>query len=104
MSIVSDAIHGARSLRADYRLANHIKATFFYRTDSSDVRAALSNQADDFCTLAKAASLTYLSVDDSAPRSCAVKVLSEQLTLLVDLTGLLNIDDEIARLTKDKER
>jgi hypothetical protein len=33
MDVVKEAIHGARSLRSDYRVANHIKADFSFRSE-----------------------------------------------------------------------
>ena len=33
MDIVKEAIHGARSLRSDYRVANHVKADFSFRSE-----------------------------------------------------------------------
>jgi valyl-tRNA synthetase len=70
-------------------------------------------QGNDFCTLAKGNFLTFhdVSSGDSSvgnvsevPKGCCVKVLSDQLSLLVDLSGIIDIETEIIRLSKDKER
>jgi valyl-tRNA synthetase len=68
------------------------------------VRSVFEAQSQDFCTLAKGNSLQYLAPGDEAPKGCCVKVLSENASLLVNLTGILDIDVEIARLTKEMER
>jgi valyl-tRNA synthetase len=44
MEIVKEAIHGARSLRADYRVANHIKADFYFKSESAEIQATLAAQ------------------------------------------------------------
>merc|ERR1712000_743716 len=104
MSMVNDTIHAARSLRSDYKVPNHVQATFFIQTTSDEVADVLSVQADDFCTLAKGASLTRLRNDIPIPKGCCIKVINDQLSLLVDLSGLINVDDEIARLEKEVAR
>lgn len=45
MEVVKEAIHGARSLRADYRVPNHVKADFYFRSESEEVRRTLTEQA-----------------------------------------------------------
>lgn len=104
MEVIKDAIHGARSLRTDYRIANHTKAHFYYQSDSADVQRIVQSQEDDFCTLAKASCLTLLPSNLPTPKGYCIKVLSDQFTLLIDLTGLIDIEQEIARLTKDVDR
>jgi len=104
VGLVQNAIHGARSLRADYKIANHIKGDFYFRTESAELKDALLAQASDFCTLARGNHLRYLSSGEEAPKGCCVKVLSDSLSLLVDLTGIIDVDTEIARLNKEIER
>lgn len=104
MDTVKHAIHGARSLRSDYRVANHIKADFYFRSTSVTEKEMLMSQADDFCNLAKGNCLKFLDDGVVNPKNCCVKVISDQITLLVDLTGILDIDAEIKRLEKEVER
>jgi valyl-tRNA synthetase len=104
MELVKEAIHGARSLRADYKIANHIKADFYFRTESTQVRDTLLKQAGDFCTLARGNCLLFLDGAKEAPSGCCVKVLNDSLSLLVDLTGIIDVETEVARLTKEIER
>ena len=40
----------------------------------------------------------------NAPRGCCVKVLSDQSSLLVNLSGLIDVDAEVARLASEVER
>lgn len=85
-------------------MPNHVKADFYYRSDSAEVLRALAAQEDDFCTLAKGHHLRVIATDLSVPKGCCLKVISDQLSVLVDLTGLIDVDVEIARLQKDIER
>lgn len=104
MQLVKDAITGARSIRADYKIPNHVKADFYFRSSSAKVKEALSTQTVDFCTLAKGNCLKFVDEGEETPKNCCVKVISDQLSLLVDLTGLLDIDAELKRLTKEEDR
>lgn len=61
-------------------------------------------QADDFCTLSKGNFLRHLAASEEAPKGCCVKVLSDRCSLLVNLTGIIDIEQEIARLQKELER
>lgn len=99
MEVVKDAIHGARSLRADYKF--HVKADFYFRTESPEVADILNAQQQDFCTLAKANCFEMLGAGAEAPRGCSTKVISDKLSILVNLTGIINVDTEIARLSKE---
>lgn len=104
MQTVTSAIQAARSLRADYFLPNHVKAKFFYFSENPEIQAALSQQSDDFCTLAKGESLTQLQKPEDAPKGCSVKIISDQLSLYVDLRGLVNAQDEVTRLSKEVDK
>lgn len=71
----------------------------------------ISAQSDDFCTLAKGNSLIYHDVRTDAstgvstiPKGCCIKIISDQLSILIDLTNVIDIDIEIVKLNKDKEK
>jgi valyl-tRNA synthetase len=104
MGIVKDTIHSARSLRADYRVANNTKADFYFRTESPEVETIVTSQASDFCTLAKGNFLRLIAPSEANPKNTCIKVVSDQLSLLVDLTGLIDVEQELQRLGKEKER
>jgi valyl-tRNA synthetase len=104
MHHIKEAIHSARSLRVQYKIPNHVKANFFFRSENEEVKAAVLTQANDFCTLAKGNHLLYFASGQDIPKGFCIQVVSDQLSLLVDLTGLIDIETEIARLTKDIER
>lgn len=106
MAIVKELIHSARSLRTQYKIANHVKADFYFKTDSEAVKRAVLEQADDFCTLAKGTFLQFaeLAEGQPLPKGYCISVVSDQLSLLVNLTGLIDIDTELVRLSKEVER
>lgn len=103
MKVVKDAIHDARSIRSDYKVPNHVKVSFLFKSTSVNVVRALTAQSQDFCILARAASLTHLPVEADVPKGSSVKVVSEFLTLVLDMAGLIDTDAELHRLTKEKE-
>jgi valyl-tRNA synthetase len=107
METVKELIHSARSLRVQYKIANHIKADFYFKTDSLTLKESILAQADDFCTLAKGNFLQWIDLsgeDSSLPKGYCITVVSDQLSLLVNLTGLIDIDTELIRLKKEIER
>jgi len=104
MESVKDVIHAARSLRKQYNVANHIKADFYFKTDSEVIAEALTAQAEDFVTLARGHFLQRFEDGADIPRGYCIKVVSDQVSLLVNLTGLLDIDTELTRLAKELER
>jgi valyl-tRNA synthetase len=104
MSIIKDMIHHARSLRVDYHIANHIKADFYFRTDSKEVESIIKIQMEDFCTLSKGNFLKQILPDIDPPKGASIKVISDNLCLLIDLTELIDLDMELNRLEKEKSR
>jgi valyl-tRNA synthetase len=106
MELVKESIHSARSLRSTYRIQNNTKAKFYFKTDSSSIRSLVEDQSDDFCTLAKGECLQYLELSEgmSLPKGHGLTVVSDQLSLLVDLTKLIDVETELSRLSKEVER
>jgi valyl-tRNA synthetase len=104
MEVVKEAIHVARSIRTDYKIANHVKPHFFYRHTGPNNFFQDASLRLDFCTLARGESLSEIASDLPAPKSCCVKVINDQISLLIDLTGIIDVDIELARLTKEVER
>lgn len=95
-------LKSGRSIRADYRIANNVKVNFSFSTDSADMRRIMEAQAADFCTLSKSESIVYF--EGELPTGWSVKVVSDKLTLLVNLAGLVDVDAELERLQKDVTR
>ena len=103
MEMVKELIHGGRSLRSDYKLANHVKADFYYTCSSPEMSSVITAWAQDFNTLARANQLSPLGADGAQKGFC-VKVISDQTSLFIDLTEIIDVASEILRLSKERER
>ena len=104
MTLLKSVVNGARSVRTEYKVPNHVKADFYYSCSDADTRSAVTLQAEDFCTLAKGSCLRALDPSEGVPPGCCIKVVSENLSLLVDLTGVIDAVVETQRLQKERER
>jgi len=104
MTLLKSVVNGARSIRTEYKVPNHVKADFYFSSPDADTRAAVALQAEDFCTLAKGNGLQPLDPSEGVPPGCCIKVVSENLSLLVDLSGVIDADVETQRLQREKER
>jgi len=105
MELIKEMIASARSLRADYNVTSgSVKTNFYYRSDSPEVIAAINVFEMDFCTLAKGNYLKLLNPIGEAPKGCCIRVINDRVTLFIDLSGIIDIDGEISRLEKEKER
>jgi valyl-tRNA synthetase len=99
-SLVLETVTGARSLRAQYSLAN--KPAHFHCVFSNDSERAsiLEGRKDDCSTLMRAASVT-IGNDITPPKGCGQKLVDDKLSVLVDLKGLVDADAEIKKLQKE---
>lgn len=43
VELLKELVHGARSLRTEYRVANNVKAAFYFRAEDSAVRQSILN-------------------------------------------------------------
>mmetsp|Transcript_6071 Transcript_6071/g.19795 ORF Transcript_6071/g.19795 Transcript_6071/m.19795 type:complete len:475 (-) Transcript_6071:294-1718(-) len=99
-AVVLACATAARSLRAQYDLRPKVAAKFFVKIKDSKTADRFQAQQQDFVTLANAETLTVLREDDPDPDGCAITIVDEALTVLVDLKGLVDVDAEITKLTK----
>jgi len=99
-SLVLETVTGARSLRAQYGLAN--KPAHFHCVFSNDSERAsiLEGRKDDCSTLMRAASVS-IGNNVTPPKGCGQKLVDDKLSVLVDLKGLVDADAEIKKLQKE---
>jgi len=99
-ALVLETVTGARSLRAQYALAN--KPAHFHCVFSNDAERAsiLEGRKDDCSTLMRAASVS-IGNNVSPPKGCGQKLVDDKLSVLVDLKGLVDADAEIKKLQKE---
>lgn len=92
-------IKACRSLRASYHIANK-QLTHLYLKISGDGEAAAKSQADGIMTLGKASAVDINPNHYDVPQSVGIVVIDDQTTLLMDLTGLVDYNAEVAKLNK----
>jgi len=95
---IKEAIHACRSLRADYGLTPKQTPDFYVACGSSELYDAISLQASDIRTLAKANQVTVLPAGQEPPAGCAVNIKSDTLQVHILLRGLVNFEEEVAKL------
>lgn len=99
MSDTMDVINACRSLRASYNIKNS-DLTDFYLKASGSFELSAANQKDDIQTLGKAAAV-YINVGEGdIPETVGTLVVNDQLTVLMNMKGLVDYKVEITRLQK----
>lgn len=99
MELLREVIHAARSVRAEYGLANNVRPTFFIKCSDTIVKNIIEAQLEDFCTLAKAGDSKCI-VDEEPPQGCAMHSVNDKAQIFVLLSGLVDFANEIAKLEK----
>jgi len=97
MEITLLVIKACRSLRSSYNIANKI-LTNFYIIASEPSLKRIQEQTDDIMTLGKASSIQMNP--EEMPKQVGTFVVSEQVKVLLDLTGLIDFEAEILKLEK----
>jgi len=103
MELVKEVINSARSIRTAYNIQNHVKTDYYFKVDNKDTKAIIENQADDFCTLCRG-NFLIAADDTTVPKGCSAKVVKDDLSVLINLAGVVDLAAEMARLTKDLEK
>eukprot|EP00934_Nitzschia_sp_Nitz4_P004454 Nitzschia sp. Nitz4//scaffold257_size48314//3811//7283//NITZ4_007084-RA/size48314-snap-gene-0.22-mRNA-1//1//CDS//3329544433//4444//frame0 len=98
MGTTMDIIKACRSLRASYNIHNS-KLTHFYLKMSSGEEVAKA-QTDDIMTLGRASAVDVNPPEESIPQSVGALIVNDAITVLIDLKGMVDYKQEIARLQK----
>jgi valyl-tRNA synthetase len=93
-------VKACRALRASYNIANKV-LTHFYLKVSGPTEAAVIAQLDDIKTLGKASFVDVNPADADIPDTAGTVIVDDQLTVLMDVKGLVDYDIEIKRLKKN---
>mmetsp|Transcript_13868 Transcript_13868/g.18104 ORF Transcript_13868/g.18104 Transcript_13868/m.18104 type:complete len:985 (-) Transcript_13868:35-2989(-) len=96
---VSEVIKACRSLRSSYNIKNKDLTAFYLKASGSFETSALA-QTDDIITLGKASFVKINLPDSEIPESVGAVVVNDQLTVLMDMKGLVDYKVEITRLKK----
>jgi valyl-tRNA synthetase len=100
METAMKVVKACRSLRASYNIQNKT-LTHFYVKVAADSFSAVSNQKDDIMTLGKASAVELNTPDDEIPAMVGTLIVDDQLTVLMDVKGLVDFKVEINRLQKN---
>ena len=99
MSHTLKVVKACRSLRASYNIAGKVQTKYYIKI-SGPGEAALRDQTMDIDTLGKGSSVEINPEDSAIPSSVGTVIVDDSLTVLMDLTGLVDFKVEIARLQK----
>ena len=101
MEGVMDVIRAVRNLRAEMNVAVGKRAHLLVRPKDGWLHA-MQGAADYLSRMAWVSEMAILSADEAAPGK-TVSAVSEAAELFIPLGDLVDIDKEIARLTKEAE-
>ncbi|MBR5258218.1 MAG: class I tRNA ligase family protein, partial [Clostridia bacterium] len=101
MDAIMDVIRAARNLRAEMKVAASKKATLIIRA-SEDMEAAFRQSEGYLYRLASASDVKYLSKNDANPEA-SVSAMAGGSTLFIPMGELVDVEKELARLSKELE-
>lgn len=100
MEVTMKIIRACRSLRQQYNISNKVLTHFFVKVASGRPEDAAKSQTDDIKTLGKASAVDINLDEESIPKSVGIVVVDEQMTVLMDIKGLVDYAAEIKKLEK----
>jgi valyl-tRNA synthetase len=100
LSSALDAVKAVRALRASYNLPPKARPEVFLVCRSEETSGALNLFADAVSTLSSSGKTTVLGENDATPAGCGVTVVSESLSVFVNLAGSVDPAAEIGKLEK----
>ena len=92
MKVVMSAVSACRAMRQTYNIANKDRPNFYAKC-GPDRAAVLTAQRSDVETLGKG----NLKINEDAPKASAVSVLDDDLTIYMDLAGMVDPAKEVRR-------
>lgn len=99
MALILDIVKACNSIRASYNIVPKTLTHFFIKmTEGADIATA---QVDDIATLGKGSKVDINPADGTIPQSVGTMVVSDSVTLYVDLKGMVDFKTEIDRLSKN---
>ena len=103
IELIKEAVRGIRNIRSEMNVAPAKKAKVFVVTTDEKVAAAFEKGRVFFTSLANASSLD-IQKDKTGIADDAVSVMIANAVIYIPFEELVNIKDEIDRLTKEKGR
>ncbi|MBE6915192.1 MAG: valine--tRNA ligase [Ruminococcaceae bacterium] len=103
MEVLMDAIRGIRNRRAEMNVPPSKKAHLIVVSESEETRNAFSAGSAFLSKLAYASEIDVVS-DAPTDISGMVSVITNAATLFIPMSELIDLEKEIARLSKEKEK
>ena len=103
VEIIKEAVRGIRNLRTEMNVPHSRKALVYVVSDNDDIVSAFNDGKLFFTSLAMASEVIIQS-DKSGIADDAVSVVIANATIYMPFADLVDIEAEIARLTKESER
>ena len=97
-------VRGGRSLRADADIVPSKQAVFAVAVGDAAGRAAVEAQRSDICTLLRASELTTVGSAAAAPEGSSAFVVSDSVSIHLQLKGLVDPVAEVAKLEKKADK
>jgi valyl-tRNA synthetase len=91
-------VKACRSLRASYQITNKTLTGFYLKVAEGE--EVVLSQIDDIKTLGKASSVEVNVAEESLPKEVALDVVNDQMTVLMNIKGLVDYGVEIKKLEK----
>jgi len=102
MQRIMTVVKACRSLRASYQITNKTLTHFYIKaTEGEDI---ISAQSDDIKTLGKASNIDVNVDESSLPNEVAIDVVDDQVTVLMNIKGLVDYAVEIKKLEKNLKK
>ena len=103
VEIIKEAVRGIRNIRTEMNVPHSRKALVYVVSDNDDIVSAFNDGKLFFTSLAMASEV-IIQGDKSGIADDAVSVVIANATIYMPFADLVDIEAEIARLTKEAER
>lgn len=103
VEIIKEAVRGIRNIRTEMNVPHSRKALVYVVSDNDDTVSAFNDGKLFFTSLAMASEV-IIQGDKSGIADDAVSVVIANATIYMPFADLVDIEAEIARLTKEEER
>lgn len=103
VEIIKEAVRGIRNIRTEMNVPHSRKALVYVVSDNDDIVSAFNDGKLFFTSLAMASEV-IIQGDKSGIADDAVSVVIANATIYMPFADLIDIEAEIARLTKEEER
>ncbi|BBB89773.1 MAG TPA: valine--tRNA ligase [Methylomusa anaerophila] len=102
MTVLMDTIKEIRNMRAEVNVPPGRKSPVLLKVTANELAAAVKTNLQYVKTLAAAESVTFLTDNDPKPEN-AMTAVASGIEIYLPLKGLIDVDRETARLTKELE-